>query len=489
MTDAYTRYETGVRALLARLGRDHPRTADVQVCQQRLADNLAAARRHDDTEARRVERAEIIERLNALSQASLGVSFNALCDASKMPSGEAPPAQPITYVNTGGGAYVGGNVTVEGGDFVGRDMHTSPAPRTAPDSLLTYAPLLIWADPPRPLPLRAPHNRACAIRQLQAAHADLPPLPFDVVALPPICLLSLDPTDRAEQAWAAAEREVAVILARRDVPPQAGTSLLKLAGDLASRTGLWLGWDDVRDARNDPDKAHLLEEARRHAQDNAVVVLAPCPDEAFSCLWRLLQPVVATAQQAYAIGPAAYDWPAPLEHAGAEPERVLDLVPIIEAPASAPPAPAPTLCGADQEIVQRLERLLHGQEDLRRGQIAIARRLTVPEQHQVAELRNAVITLQHANATALGELQRMVDSLRRALIDIRDRQIASIDEDVGRILHEVTEVLEADVGISTELQLLIPFLPFLVKVDLGSNVAVRQLVENLIAHIRKHSKR
>jgi hypothetical protein len=63
-----------------------------------------------------------------------------------------------------------------------------------------------------------------------------------------------------------------------------------------------------------------------------------------------------------------------------------------------------------------------------------------------------------------------------------------MDEDVREILHEVTEVLGADVGIGTELQLLIPFLPFLVKVDLGGSVDVRQLVENLIARIRRHSE-
>ena len=93
MTDSYTRYETGVRALLARLGRDHPRSADALVYQQRLHDNLTAARRYGDTETRRAERAEIIDRLNALAQAALGVSFNALCGEGEAPS-EAPPVSP-----------------------------------------------------------------------------------------------------------------------------------------------------------------------------------------------------------------------------------------------------------------------------------------------------------------------------------------------------------------------------------------------------------
>jgi len=478
MTDSYTRYETGVRALLARLGRDHPRAAEAQVYQQRLHENLAAARRYGDTEARRAERAEIVDRLNALAQAALGVSFNALCDEDEAPS-ERVPVQPSTYVNTGGGAYVGGNVTVEGGDFVGRDKHTPPTPHATP-----VAPLLIWADPPEPLPSHAPRPRVRAMQQLQEVGADLPPLPFDVTALPPVCLLSLDPTDRVEQAWAEAQREFTVLLTRRDVPPRAGTSLLKLAGDLKSRTSLWLGWDEVQDAPNDPDKRHLLAEARHHARGNTVVVLAQSPDAGLTRLWPLLRPLVAAAAHVHVIGQAAYDWPAPLEHAGTDPARVLELVPTLEAPAPVITVPN----GTDPEIIERLDRILQNQEGLRHGLAAIYRRLTVGEQQQVVELQQTAVALQHSNAAALGDLQRMVDSLRRALIDIRDRQLASVDEDVREILHEATEVLGADVGIGTELQLLIPFLPFLVKVDLGGSVDVRQLVENLIARIRHHSE-
>jgi hypothetical protein len=483
MTDSYTDYETGVRALLARLGRDHPRTAEAQVYQQRLHENLAATRRYGDTESRRAERAEIVDRLNALAQAALGVRFNALCGEGEAP-GEAPPVTPITYVHTGGGAYVGGNVTVEGGDFVGRDKDTRDTLPEPPDKPLVYAPLLIWADLPQPLPSHAPRPRVRAIQQLQKACADLPPLPFDVTALPPVCLLSLDPSDRVEQAWTDAERAFAVILSRQNVPPRAGTSLLKLAGDLDSAASLWLGWDEVQNARNDPDKTHLLAEARRHARDNTVVVLAQRPDDAFTHLWPLLRPLIAAAEHAHVVGPTGYDWPAPLEHAGTDPARVLDLLPTIEALAPIIAVPR----GTDREIIERLNRILQNQEGLRRGQVTIYRRLSDAEKQQVAELQKTAIALQHSNAAALGDLQRAVDSLRRALIDIRNRQLASMDEDVREILHEVTEVLGADVGIGTELQLLIPFLPFLVKVDLGGSVDVRQLVENLIARIRRHSE-
>ena len=122
MTDVYTSYEVGLRALLARLGCDHLRHADALVYQQRMGDNLAAARRYGDTESRRADRAEIIDRLNALAQGALGVAFNVLCSEERVPQDAAPPAGSVTYVNTGGGAYINGNVTIEDGDFVGRDQ-------------------------------------------------------------------------------------------------------------------------------------------------------------------------------------------------------------------------------------------------------------------------------------------------------------------------------------------------------------------------------
>ena len=122
MTDVYASYEVGLHALLARLGCDHLRHADALVYQQRMGENLAAARRYGDTESRRADRAEIIDRLNVLAQEALGVAFNALCSEGRVPPGTAPPASSVTYVNTGGGAYIDGNVTIEDGDFVGRDQ-------------------------------------------------------------------------------------------------------------------------------------------------------------------------------------------------------------------------------------------------------------------------------------------------------------------------------------------------------------------------------
>lgn len=110
LTDPYTHYETAMHTLLARLGKDHPRYNEALIYQQRLDENLEGTRLYGDTETRRAERAEILARLNALTMASLNTVFSELGGM-------------VTPINTGGGAYIGGNVTT-GGDFVGRDKIT-----------------------------------------------------------------------------------------------------------------------------------------------------------------------------------------------------------------------------------------------------------------------------------------------------------------------------------------------------------------------------
>ncbi|NJN68322.1 MAG: hypothetical protein HC884_17230 [Chloroflexaceae bacterium] len=78
-TDPLSPYEMGLRVLLARLGSDHPCSSEVLVYEQRLCENLRAARRYGDTRERAVARAEVIDRLNDLARAAVGVSFNELC--------------------------------------------------------------------------------------------------------------------------------------------------------------------------------------------------------------------------------------------------------------------------------------------------------------------------------------------------------------------------------------------------------------------------
>ncbi len=83
MTDTFTKYEKGLKRLLARLGDDHPCYAEALTLQARLQDNVDQARRYGDPESRSAERARIVDVLNQLAMETLEISFNALCTSSR----------------------------------------------------------------------------------------------------------------------------------------------------------------------------------------------------------------------------------------------------------------------------------------------------------------------------------------------------------------------------------------------------------------------
>ncbi len=78
IADLFTYYETGLEKLLNQMGPDHQHYPEALTLQQRLVENIAQTRQHGDTEARRAERSEIVLQLNALTQDTLGSSFNEL---------------------------------------------------------------------------------------------------------------------------------------------------------------------------------------------------------------------------------------------------------------------------------------------------------------------------------------------------------------------------------------------------------------------------
>jgi hypothetical protein len=65
--------------LLNRIGRDHPRYLEALGYQQRLVENIRQTKRHGDTDTRRAERSEVIERLNELALSALHMRFGELC--------------------------------------------------------------------------------------------------------------------------------------------------------------------------------------------------------------------------------------------------------------------------------------------------------------------------------------------------------------------------------------------------------------------------
>ena len=88
--DSYSPYETGLRQLLERLGLEHPVSSQALVYQQRLSENIAQSRTYGDTRTRKADRAEVIDRLNAIALSVLDVSFSQLCDLSPSTEGGDP---------------------------------------------------------------------------------------------------------------------------------------------------------------------------------------------------------------------------------------------------------------------------------------------------------------------------------------------------------------------------------------------------------------
>jgi hypothetical protein len=256
-------------------------------------------------------------------------------------SPEVPSPMP-SAINTGGGVYIAGDVHVSG-DFTGRDrVETRPAPAPIPparpkliatdDSLTIIAAalharrlLLVWADVPFPPVSRPPRNPALAIAQWQEDAKSLPPFPWPIPQLPPLSILSLDPSNRVEAAFRQANVPLNPLCTQKDVIAPQQHNLIKLGGDLETRSGLLLSWDDVRAASSDPTKVHLLKEAGRVAQEGVVLVAGAAPAQAFARIWKtLIAPHVREAAHHFASGPADCAWPEALVPYSIDLENLLE---------------------------------------------------------------------------------------------------------------------------------------------------------------------
>lgn len=263
------------------------------------------------------------------------VDHDSVIDALGLPP-ESPAPVPSISINTGGGAYVAGNITM-GGDFVGRDrVETRPAgvpiPPARPklpagdDPLALIAAalqarrlLLVWADLPFPPVDRPPRSPALAIAQWQEDARSLPFFAWSVTQLPPLSILSLDPTDRIERAFRQTNISPNLLRAQRDVIVPQQHDLIQLGGDLETHAGLFLSWDDVKKATSDSVKTHLLREAQSVAREGVVLVAGEVPTQVFTVIWEgLIASYVREATHHFAAGPADFVWPAPLQYLGVD---------------------------------------------------------------------------------------------------------------------------------------------------------------------------
>jgi hypothetical protein len=167
--------------------------------------------------------------------------------------------------------------------------------------------LLVWGSSPYPLEEHEVVNRAVVLGRWLEQPVQAPSVPLH--ALPPLLILSVDPSQRVEQAFQQAGVPLHVVRSRRDAVARGRHSLLKLAGDLAERYGVVLGQAEIFRLRGDADKCSMLDEAARAASGGAVLLAGCNPlSEDFRSWWLVLEPLFKRAA-CFALGDPEVDWP------------------------------------------------------------------------------------------------------------------------------------------------------------------------------------
>ena len=220
--------------------------------------------------------------------------------------------------------------------------------------------LLLWGALPFPLAARPSSNRVSALRRwAEDGPAPAGALLAALPGLPPLPMLSLDPTDRVERAFQRAGSPLQVVRAQSDVPVQGRHALLKLAGDLATRQGVVLSREELHELRGDPHKRHLLHEARRRVRDGALLLLGGDPENAdFAVWWSVLAPALGEAAF-FALGAPGAAWPAGVVGLGQDLEALSAALWALQ--------PSPTLAvqpDYDTAAVRRLLTEAFGDEEL-----------------------------------------------------------------------------------------------------------------------------
>jgi hypothetical protein len=141
------------------------------------------------------------------------------------------------------------------------------------------------------------------------------------------------------------------------------------------------------------------------------------------------------------------------------------------------------------QLLTGQDELKRGQADLQRGQAAIYQRLNQAQREIVDEVLAGARAIRVDDVQTLSEMRGMLDGLRRALIDLRARELPQMSAGLRQSLDEVTEVLKADADVNTGLELTIPLIPLLLdyklNLDLGGGLDLRQWWENLLRKLHR----
>jgi len=396
--------------------------------------------------------------------------------------------------------------------------------------------LVLWGALPWPLAAQPPPNRALALNQWAAQAETRPPPALALARLPPLPLLSLDPSGRVERAFAQAGIPLQVVGTRHDVPahdPAAGSGrgrhvLLKLAGDLGTRSGVVLSRAEVRELQNDADKRHLLDEARRLAGGGALLLLGCDPaNQDFRAWWSALAPAFRSAAF-FALGEPSAAWPQGVACLGsdfeglsaalwaaqpeaeatepvvpsrpqAEAKYVINVYGTVEGLTIGDGArveqrfapPAQTVQGDWEALVAQVTARLddlsaqlgRGVDDLKRGQAALYRQTDRAYRHDLARILAAV----QQGRLEQGEMQATLDALRRAMRVVMKEGLP-METELRAAVADLTEAVESSLGLERKLELALPLLPLLtykIELGVGSEMDLHDLWNELRARWRR----
>ena len=228
----------------------------------------------------------------------------------------------------------------------------TPLPPELEHALQHQRLLIVWGDVPFELPARVTGERTVLIKRLIAEAAHLLPSAIRLSVTPPLPIVSFDPTDRIEREFKASGRALRVVKSAQDSATPTRHTLIKLAGDLNSRTGLVLSREEVQHLLDDEDKRYLLDLVRSITEHDSAIMLVGCDpiNEDFKLWWSIIRLLFGSAP-IFAAGDPSSAWLDDVTYLGS----VQDVVNVAFANLKAPPPKMDTAVSLSVQAEAALE--------------------------------------------------------------------------------------------------------------------------------------
>ncbi|MGB0383853.1 MAG: 5'-methylthioadenosine/S-adenosylhomocysteine nucleosidase [Ardenticatenaceae bacterium] len=199
--------------------------------------------------------------------------------------------------------------------------------------------LIIWGD----VPWEPDSLRGASRAEIRGAWKEgvscLAPVGLPLHALPPLTMLSLDPTKRLAEAFERANVPLQAILRRGERLAAGQHQLLMLGGELASEEGLLLRWRDAQDLGQDGNKTYLLAQAKPVCEGGAILIVVPNKGATFARIWHNGLGSHFEGVPRYGVGKGTL--PAKTTKLKSTPSEVLQALQEAVAQKKAPPTPFP----------------------------------------------------------------------------------------------------------------------------------------------------